>query len=130
MGFTLTEVLVASVVVVLAIGGAYTTLLAARMVSSTARQHLEAEQIALDQIWKTYHLNYDELLSFGPNPTTDAVHENSILFNAGGTVRTAVIPNGDYCQIIVRVDWQRFGPFSGTNTPYEILTMDRYRTQI
>ena len=130
-GFTLLEVLIASTIVVMAIGGAYGGLIMSRMMTVLARQHQEAEQLAMDQLWKTYHLEYDELLAFEPNPQIEEVPEGTLLFGIGGTIRTGVMTHSNRCEIVVRVDWTRTGPIStGTNTPFETLSIERYRTEI
>jgi len=130
-GFTMIEVLVASVIVVLAIGGAYGGLIMSRMMTVLARQHQEGEQLAMDQLWKTYHLTYDELIAYDPNPQTIEVPEDTLLSNIGGTIRTGVMVYSNRCEILVRVDWARVGPIStGTNTPFETLSIERYRTDI
>ncbi|NCC50103.1 MAG: prepilin-type N-terminal cleavage/methylation domain-containing protein [Spartobacteria bacterium] len=131
LGFTLAEVLIASLVVVMAVGGAYGALIMSRMMTMLARQHQEGEQLAMDQLWKTYHLPYEQLQSFAPNPQVLSVPEGTLLSEAGGTIRTGVMQYSNRCEIVVRVDWTRIGPINtGTNTPHEMLTIERYRTDL
>jgi prepilin-type N-terminal cleavage/methylation domain-containing protein len=131
-GFTLTEVMVAAAIVALMLGAVYTSLLFARGVVQNTHCHMEAEQLAMDQLWNVYNaLSFEEITDFyssSANPTIAEVPSSSMLHNLGGTIRTAVISDTDHFRIIVRVDWNKSGFFRRAGTANETHWIDRYNT--
>lgn len=105
-GFTLVEVMVAMVVVAFIVSAVYIAMIQANSMLKTARYRAEAGQLAFDETWAIFNLNY-EILQNLPAVTTRAVPTNSLLYPIGGTIRTGVVPVSNVCEIIVRVDWQQ-----------------------
>jgi len=82
----------------------------------------------MDKLWEIFNLPYQQIEN-SPNPLAmqTAVPQSSILYNWGGTIRTAVTKYGDYCEIMVRVDWNGRTLTHHENPSYEALTIRRYR---
>jgi len=126
--FTLMEVLMASFVLAILSAGIFGSFLVARHLIKSSRLHQEAQMLAFDKAWQVYHQNYNQLVNYGI--VTQAVPNNSILFSSGGTIRSAVLNQGNFCTVMVRVDWN-YTTISGTQEiPNETVTIRRYRTQL
>ena len=125
--FTLMEVLMASFVLAIMSAGIFGSFLAARHLIKNARYHQEAQMIAFDEVWQLYHKEYSKLKDFD-GVRTEAVSDDSLLYPAGGTIRSSVLEYSDYCDVVVRVDWN-YVTISGTEkTPHEQMTIRRYKT--
>jgi len=126
--FTLAEVIIASAILALVATSVFTSVLMAEFLVSNAREHQTAETLAMDKLWQIFNLPYQQLEN-SPNPLAMqiAVPQSSILYNWGGTIRTAVTKHADSCEIQVRVDWNGRTITHRASPSFEMLTVDRYR---
>lgn len=126
--FTLAEVIIAGAILALVATGVFTSVLMAQFLISNAREHQAAESLAMDKVWEIFNLPYQQIEN-SPNPLAMqiAVPQSSILYNWGGTIRTAVTKQADYCEIMVRVDWNGRTITHQASPSFELLTVDRYR---
>ncbi len=104
-GFTLVEVMIASFLSTLLLLGVYVAMLKFIDLVVTARQHNEAQTLAMDRIWSVFNQPYQTLRDFSPNPQVEQVPSTSPLFPYGGTLRTGVLVESNACTILVAVDW-------------------------
>ena len=124
--FTLAEVIAAFSVLTLVSIGIYGSILLSQRLILQARLHSEAEMIAMDKVWfEANRQPYAELANWVATKT-ETVQTSSILYNCGGTIRTAAAPMVDaagltYAQVTVRVDWKQ-----GKRAEFESLSFDRY----
>ncbi len=126
--FTLAEVIVAGAILALIATGVFTSVLLAQLLISNAREHQVAESLAMDKAWEIFNLPYHQIEN-SPNPLAMqvSVPESSLLYNLGGTIRTAVIKYSNYCEIQVRVDWNGRTITHKPSPSYEALSVLRYR---
>ena len=128
--FTLSEVVVAAMVVALATLGIFGSILAAFHLLDNARQFQEGEKLAVDALWAAFNEPYDDLVQREDNPSVRAVPDESPLYPLGGTIRTAIIRYSDHCRILVRVDWTT-RTLSNQAKPVNVsLWVDRYNTEL
>jgi len=119
---------VAGAILALVATGVFTSVLLAQFLISNAREHQAAESLAMDKAWEIFNLPYHQIEN-SPNPLAMqiAVPESSILYNLGGTIRTIVLKQTDYCEIQVRVDWNGRTITHKPSPSYETLSVLRYR---
>ncbi|MFA5205884.1 MAG: hypothetical protein WC708_15920 [Lentisphaeria bacterium] len=118
--FTLAEVLVASCLLMLLAAGIYGTVSMSTWMIFCARNHLEAQSLAVDRCWIAYRKEYSDLL-ITTAVKTEAVPDTHVLKNLGGTIRTAVATYSDHVDLTVRVDWVENGKPAN-----ESFTVSRY----
>lgn len=85
-----------------------------------ARNHLEAQSLAVDRCWIACRNEYSDLL-IAPAVTTEAVPATNVLNGMGGTIRTAVATYSDHVDLTVRVDW-----VEKSKAAFESFTVSRY----
>jgi len=106
--FTLVELVVASMLLVLLASGIYGAVSMSTWMVVCARNHLEAQSLAVDRCWIAYRTEYSDLL-IAPAIKTEAVPDAHLLKALGGTLRTAVAAYSDHVDLSVRVDWVEKG---------------------
>ena len=106
-GFTLVEIMIASAVTAVALIGIYSAMIMFHTMIISTRCHEEAETMAMDRIWSTFNMDFEQLRNLTPNPTVEEVPETSIIYPLGGTIRTAVLNEPNACEILVSVNWQQ-----------------------
>lgn len=117
--FTLVELVVASILLALLASGIYGAVGMSTWMVFCARNHLEAQSLAVDRCWIAYRNEYSDLL-IAP-VKTEAVPDTHVLKGMGGTIRTAVAPYSDHVDLIVRVDWVENG-----KAAFESFSVSRY----
>ena len=147
--FTLVETMVAFLVMALVSIGIFGSVSVAQRLLRQSRAHLEAEAIAMDNLWLVTNSNsFDNLLAIANSatPTTTASlastlgsipdYSTSFLTKYGGTLRTAVVIQTDtatsskYVTVYTKVDWVNSRSLSGTKKgEYEFMSMNRYQTE-
>ena len=128
-GFTLAEVVVASGILAILASGVYGAMLMSQHMIASAVHHQEAKALAFDQAWTLFNADYEKgLRNYPAEGTVEPVPHESPLFPLGGVVRTWVINLGDFCIIVVRVDWN-YRTLGGNNElPFEWAWIERYDT--
>lgn len=127
-GFTLIETLVAMALLALLTSGGYAGIMMAHRMIASARYHQEAQTLATDKALELYQTDYDNVRNLPP-VETEAVSADSILYELGGTLRTAIQFMGAYCLVTVRIDWNDPAWGGSSHAAHEEMTVRRYDTE-
>ena len=115
-GFTLIEVLVSALMVVLLSGAAATSLVATTDSSSDLRVHADAEALAQQNQAQMHGLNVDQLSNLNSalpavslNGVSFTVTETATYVSASSGVASCTHPSADYLQTTSTVTWSNMG---------------------
>ena len=105
-GFSLVECMISMFLAAIISIGVYEAMLFARTMVVSTSCHSEAEALAMDQLWTMFNMRYEDLVN-QPAIQTLAVDKNHPLHLYGGTIRTGIVNEGKWIEILVSVDWNQ-----------------------